>query len=85
MAAEISAEKWNQILIPIGFAHGICTLEPDTELIYKVTNLYSVQNDLGIRWNDPDIKIEWPFPDERLTLSDKDRKQPLFRDVKDWF
>ena len=81
IAAEISAEKWNQILVPIGFAHGICTLEPNTQLIYKVTNYYSPKHDFGIRWNDPDLAIAWPIPDDRLLLSDKDRNQPLFKDL----
>jgi dTDP-4-dehydrorhamnose 3,5-epimerase len=85
VAAEISAAKWNQILIPVGFAHGICTLESNTELIYKVTNYYSPRHDFGIRWDDPDLKIEWPFPNDQVMLSDKDAKQPLFRDVVNWF
>ena len=85
VAAEISAEKWNQILVPIGFAHAICTLEPNTQLIYKVTNYYASNHDFGIRWNDKDIDIKWPFPDDQLVLSDKDKKQPFFKDVTNWF
>jgi dTDP-4-dehydrorhamnose 3,5-epimerase len=81
VAAEISAEKWNQILVPAGFAHGICTLEPDTELLYKVTNFYSAQHDFGIRWNDPDLGIDWPFGEKDMVLSDKDTKQPFLKDV----
>jgi len=79
--AEIAAEKWNQILIPAGFAHAICTLEANTQLIYKVTNYYSAQHDFGIRWNDPDLAIEWPFPEHQLLISEKDKRQPLLRDV----
>jgi len=85
VTAEISAEAWNQILIPIGFAHAICTLEPNTQLIYKVTNYYSPQHDFGVRWNDPDLRIEWPFSDDQLNLSEKDRKQPFFKDLTVWF
>jgi len=85
VAAEISADEWNQILVPIGFAHGICTLEPDTQIIYKVTNFYSAQNDFGIRWNDPDLKVDWPFNEADVELSDKDKAQPFFKDVKHWF
>ncbi|MCW5701029.1 MAG: dTDP-4-dehydrorhamnose 3,5-epimerase [Bradyrhizobium sp.] len=81
VAAEISAEKWNQILVPAGFAHGICTLEPDTELLYKVTNFYSAQHDFGIRWNDPDLGIDWPFGESDMMLSDKDKNQPFLKDV----
>jgi dTDP-4-dehydrorhamnose 3,5-epimerase len=85
VAAEISAANWTQILVPIGFAHGICTLEPDTELLYKVTNYYSSVHDFGIRWDDPELKIEWPFASNELILSEKDRAQPLFNDVVNWF
>lgn len=85
VAAEISAEKWNQILVPAGFAHGICTLEPNTELLYKVTNFYSGQHDFGIRWNDPDLGIDWPFNEKDMVLSDKDTKQPFLRDVTTLF
>jgi dTDP-4-dehydrorhamnose 3,5-epimerase len=85
VTAEISAEAWNQILIPMGFAHAICTLEPNTQLIYKVTNYYSPQHDFGVRWNDPDLRIEWPFSDGQLALSEKDSKQPFFKDLTVWF
>lgn len=85
VSAEISADRWNQILVPIGFAHGICTLEPDTQLIYKVTNYYAPQHDFGIRWNDPALGIEWPFAEDRLLLSDKDKKQPFLKDVVSGF
>jgi dTDP-4-dehydrorhamnose 3,5-epimerase len=72
----ISAERWNQILVPIGFAHGFCTLEPDTEVIYKVTNYYAPAHDHGVLWNDPDLGIEWPIEADQAVLSDKDRRQP---------
>jgi dTDP-4-dehydrorhamnose 3,5-epimerase len=85
VAAEISAGGWNQILIPIGFAHGLCTLEPNTEVIYKVTNYYSERHDFGIRWDDPDLKITWPFPEDQVQLSEKDRQQRFFRDVVSLF
>jgi len=81
VAAEISAEKWNQILVPAGFAHGVCTLEPDTELLYKVTNFYSAQYDFGIRWNDSALGIDLPFSEKDMVLSDKDPKQPFLKDI----
>ncbi|WP_188261057.1 dTDP-4-dehydrorhamnose 3,5-epimerase [Azospirillum tabaci] len=85
VAAVVSAEEWNQILVPIGFAHGFCTLEPDTEVIYKVTNFYSAEHDRGLLWNDPDLGIDWPVAADKALLSDKDRKQPRLADLGDWF
>jgi dTDP-4-dehydrorhamnose 3,5-epimerase len=85
VTAEVSADEWNQILVPIGFAHAICTLEPNTQLIYKVTNYYSPQHDFGMRWNDPNLNIKWPFSDDQLILSEKDRKQPFFKQLSEFF
>lgn len=81
VAAEISAEDWNQILVPIGFAHGFITLVPDTEVIYKVTNYYAPDHDKGLLWNDPALGIDWPLPTGGPVLSDKDTRQPLLADI----
>lgn len=83
VSAIISADEWNQILVPIGFAHGLCTLEPDTEVIYKVSNFYMPEYDRGIAWNDPDLGIEWPVTEAEAVLSEKDARQPRLRDVAD--
>ena len=80
VSAVISADAWNQILVPIGFAHGFMTLEPDTEVIYKVSNYYSPEHDRGILWSDRDLAIDWPNRAE-AHLSDKDEKLPAFRDL----
>lgn len=82
---EISAEKWNQILVPKGFAHGFVTLEPDTEVIYKVSAPYSKAHDRGIRFDDPAIGIDWPSGALSLTLSDKDRAAPMLKDADNTF
>ena len=85
VSAELSAENWTQILVPIGFAHGFCTLEPDTEVLYKVSNVYAPANDGGVIWNDPDLGIEWPVNAAVAVLSDKDAKLPRLRDLPPLF
>ncbi|EDP65405.1 dTDP-4-dehydrorhamnose 3,5-epimerase [alpha proteobacterium BAL199] len=81
VSAEISAEEWNQILVPIGFAHGFVTLEPDTEVIYKVTAPYAPEHDRGIAWDDPDLGIAWPLEGIEPTLSEKDTRHPRLADL----
>ncbi len=81
VSAELSAQNGDQIFIPAGFAHGFCTLEPDTEVIYKVDQYYSAGHDRGIRWNDPMIGIDWPLAGQGATLSEKDRTLPLLADA----
>lgn len=77
----VSAEKWNQIFVPKGFAHGFVTLEPDTEVIYKVSDLYSAEHDRSIRFDDPDIGIDWALAGREPQLSDKDVRASLLRDA----
>jgi dTDP-4-dehydrorhamnose 3,5-epimerase len=85
VSAVISAEKWNQILVPIGFAHGLRTLEPDTEVVYKVSNFYAPEHDKGLLWNDPELGIDWGVGDEIVQISDKDRRQPRLVDLPEYF
>lgn len=85
IAVELTADGGEQFWIPPGFAHAFCTLVPDTEFVYKVTDYYSPADDGGIIWNDPDLGIEWPFPTDRLILSDKDTRLPRLSDLPPLF
>jgi dTDP-4-dehydrorhamnose 3,5-epimerase len=77
----LSAEDWNQLFVPRGFAHGFLTLVPDTEVLYKVSAPYAPDCERAIRFDDPAIGIAWP--DMALTLSEKDRAAPLLSEVAD--
>ncbi|SDG74426.1 dTDP-4-dehydrorhamnose 3,5-epimerase [Bosea robiniae] len=85
VAVELSAENWRQLLVPIGFAHGFVTLEPDTEVLYKVTAPYAPANDHGLAFDDPALGIDWRLPLSDLTLSDKDRKHPRLAEMLRYF
>jgi dTDP-4-dehydrorhamnose 3,5-epimerase len=85
VAVELSAANWRQLFIPIGFAHGFCTLEPNIEVLYKVTNFYSAANDRGLAFDNPDLNIAWPLPIGQAQLSNKDRQWPRLRDLVDIF
>jgi len=81
VAVRLDAQEGLCLLVPKGFAHGFVTLEPDTEVIYKVTDYYAPSHDRGLMWNDPDLGIDWPIPADRVILSDRDRKHPPFADL----
>lgn len=80
VSAVISAEAWNQIFIPVGFAHGFCTLEPGCEVLYKVSDFYAPEAEQGLLWNDPELGIDWP-EEAGTTLSERDRAWPGLRDL----
>jgi dTDP-4-dehydrorhamnose 3,5-epimerase len=85
VAVELSQENWRQLLVPIGFAHGFCTLEPETEVFYKVTNYYSPAHDHGLAFDDPALGIAWPVDAAKAILSDKDRRLPRLADCPLYF
>lgn len=78
---ELSADNWTQFYIPAGFAHGFLTLEEDCEFLYKVTDFYAPSCDRSIRFDDPDIAIDWPLKTSNLVLSDKDLNAPFLKDA----
>ncbi|MFT0891826.1 dTDP-4-dehydrorhamnose 3,5-epimerase [Pseudochelatococcus sp. G4_1912] len=78
VSLELSAQAFNQILVPVGFAHGFVTLEPDTEVIYKVSAPYSAAHDRAIRFDDPLLAINWPLAGNKPILSAKDAAAPGF-------
>ena len=84
-AAELSAENWAQLWVPVGFLHGFCTLERDTEVLYKVTDRYSKECERGVLWNDPALNLPWPIEPGAEILSDKDKLLPGFDAAADWF
>jgi dTDP-4-dehydrorhamnose 3,5-epimerase len=78
----LSAEEWNQLFIPKGFAHGFVTLEDETEVLYKVSDLYSPAHDRAIRFDDPAVGIAWPVDPASITVSEKDRTAPLLAEIE---
>ncbi|MGE1061020.1 dTDP-4-dehydrorhamnose 3,5-epimerase [Megasphaera paucivorans] len=79
VGVELSETNKQQLLIPRGFGHGFVTLTDDVEFMYKADNYYAPQADGGIRWNDPDIGVDWGIDDP--ILSDKDTKNPFFKEI----
>ncbi|PZO91369.1 MAG: dTDP-4-dehydrorhamnose 3,5-epimerase [Sphingomonas sanxanigenens] len=85
VAAELTAAKGEQLYVPIGFAHGFVTLEPDCEVAYKTSALYAPESDAGTAWNDPDVAVAWPLGGSAPELSDKDRTLPLLKGIETGF
>lgn len=79
LGVELSADNWQQLWVPLGFAHAFCTLEANTEFCYKVTDYYAPECDGGIAFDDPELGIKWPFDAADVTLSEKDRNLPLLK------
>ena len=85
VAVELSAAAGNQLLIPRGFAHGFSTLEPGTQVMYKVDDFYAPETDAGIFWADPDLAINWPVRVDQAHLSPKDLGLPRLKDIESPF
>ena len=82
VAVELSDENKRQFFIPRGFAHGFLVLSDEAIFTYKGDNVYAPQAEAGIRWNDPDIAIEWPIDLSKVVTSEKDLRQPFLRDAE---
>ena len=79
---ELSGDNKRQLFIPRGFAHGLAVLSPEAVFTYKVDNPYAPQQEAGIRWDDPELAIQWPIDPKDVLTSDKDLRQPLLRDAE---
>jgi dTDP-4-dehydrorhamnose 3,5-epimerase len=80
-SVTLDAVDRRQFWVPVGFAHGFCTLEPDTEVEYKVTSVYSAEHDGGIFWADPALGIDWPVTVADAVVSDKDQRLPRLSEI----
>lgn len=85
VCAELSRENRAQLLIPEGFAHGFCVLEPDTEVLYKVSRPFAPEAERGLCWHDPDLAIRWPVDSNAIVISAKDAALPRLRNLDDDF
>lgn len=82
VAVELSEANKLQFFIPRGFAHGFLVLSDEAIFTYKVDNVYAPHAESGIRWNDPDLGINWPISVDEVLTSEKDQRQPLLRDAE---
>ncbi len=80
VAVELSADNWQQLYVPVGFLHGFVVLDPNTEFLYKVSDVYAPDCDAGVRWDDPDLGIDWGLDAADAKLSEKDAALPSFAD-----
>ena len=76
VAVTLTAARGEQVFVPAGFAHGFCTLEPDTLVAYKTGDFYAPEAERGLSWADPALAIAWPMPPAEAALSERDRTHP---------
>jgi dTDP-4-dehydrorhamnose 3,5-epimerase len=84
-STELSGENHRILWIPPGFLHGFVTIEDNTIFTYKVTALYDKASEFGVRWNDPDLNVNWGIDADKVILSDKDKVLPFFKDLDNPF
>jgi dTDP-4-dehydrorhamnose 3,5-epimerase len=82
VAVELSEDNKRQLFIPRGFAHGFLVTSEEAVFVYKVDNYYSPESDRNIRFDDPDINIDWNFPKDKILVSEKDKKAPFLKDAE---
>jgi dTDP-4-dehydrorhamnose 3,5-epimerase len=85
IARELSAQNWQQLWVPPGFAHGYLTLEENCEVIYKVTDYWAPDCERGLAWDDPTVAVDWGSGEQELLLADKDRHLPKLGELKSMF
>ena len=81
VAVTLSGEEGELLWVPEGFAHGYCTVAPDTRFLYKVTRFYDPQAESGVRFDDPDLNIAWPIDIQNAIVAEKDRALPWLADL----
>lgn len=81
----LTAAGFEQLWVPIGFAHGFCALEANSGVLYKVTDFFDPAAERGIRWDDPELRIDWGVSEVKITMSAKDQQLPLLRDLPSFF
>jgi dTDP-4-dehydrorhamnose 3,5-epimerase len=80
-AIELDEQSMRELYVPVGFAHGFCVLSDVADVLYKQTGYYDEALERGIAWDDPEVGIEWPFPIEQLTVSDRDAAAPRLSEI----
>ena len=80
VGVTVSAANFRQLYIPVGFAHGFCVLSDVAELEYQCSDVYDAASERGLRWDDPDLAIDWPIA--MPIISDRDRNHPAFAELK---